>query len=92
MAPLTPSFTLFCDADHAGNPDNGRSTSGYVLRIGSGAISWSSKLQGLVTQSTTEAEFIAAVDAGREIVWMRNLLSAVTMKRVAQRECQKVAL
>ena len=68
-------FTSFCDADHAGNPDNGRSTSGYVLRIGSGAISWSSKLQGLVAQSTTEAEFIAAVDAGREIVWMRNLLT-----------------
>ena len=68
-------FTSFCDADHAGNPDNGRSTSGYVLRIGSGAISWSSRLQGLVAQSTTEAEFIAAVDAGREIVWMRNLLT-----------------
>ena len=32
-------FTSFCDADHAGNPDNGRSTSGYDLRIGSGAIS-----------------------------------------------------
>ena len=56
-------FASFCDADHAGNPDNGRSTSGYVLRIGSGAISWSSKLQGLVAQSTTEAEFIAAIEA-----------------------------
>ena len=67
-------FTSFCDADHAGNPDNGRS-SGYVLRIGSRVISWSSKLQGLVAQSTTEAEFIAAVDAGREIMWMRNLLT-----------------
>ena len=28
-------FTSFCDADYAGNPDNGRSISGYVLRINS---------------------------------------------------------
>ncbi len=35
---------------------------------------WSSKLQGIVALSTTEAEFIAAVEAGKEIAWMRNLL------------------
>ncbi len=39
-----------------------------------GAIGWSSKLQGIVALSTTEAEFIAAVEAGKEIAWMRNLL------------------
>lgn len=27
-----------------------------------------------MAQSTTEAEYIAAVDAGREAIWMRNLL------------------
>ena len=32
-------------------------------------------MQSLVAQSTTEAEYIAAVDAGREMVWMRHLLS-----------------
>ena len=49
-------FSAFSDADHAGNPDNGKSTSGYVLRIGGGAVSWSSKLQTLTAMSTTEAE------------------------------------
>lgn len=52
----------------------GRSTSGYLLTIGGGGVSWSSRLQSLVAQSTTEAEYIAAVDAGREAIWMRNLL------------------
>jgi hypothetical protein len=67
-------FTSYSDADHGGNPDNGRSTGGYVIKVGSGAVSWSSKLQSLVALSTTKAEYIAAVDAGKEIVWMRQFL------------------
>ncbi|HVH80080.1 MAG TPA: Ty1/Copia family ribonuclease HI, partial [Stellaceae bacterium] len=55
--------------------DNGRSTSGYVLKVGTGAVSWCSKLQPIVSLSTTEAEYIAAVEAGKEIVWMRNILT-----------------
>ncbi|TFY53990.1 hypothetical protein EVG20_g9889 [Dentipellis fragilis] len=68
-------FSAYSDADHGGNPDNGRSTSGYVLHIGAGAVSWSSKLQPFVTKSTTEAEYVAGVDAGSEVLWMRNLLT-----------------
>lgn len=68
-------FTTYTDADHGGNPDNGRSTSGYVVKMGSGAISWSSRLQGIVALSTTEAEFIAATSAGQEILWLRNLFT-----------------
>jgi hypothetical protein len=48
--------------------DSGRSTSGYLLCIGTGAVSWSSKLQLIVALSTTEAEFVAAVEAGKEMV------------------------
>src|SRR5579859_2091717 len=68
-------FTTYTDADHGGNPDNGRSTSGYIVKMGTGTISWSSKLQGIVTLSTTEAEYVAATTAGQEILWLRNLLS-----------------
>ena len=67
-------FTTYTDADHGGNPDNGRSTGGYAIIIGGGAVSWSSRLQPVVSLSTTEAEYIAAVEAGKEIIWMRNLL------------------
>jgi transposase InsO family protein len=68
-------FTTYTDADHGGNPDNGRSTGGYAVIIGGGAVSWSSRLQSVVSLSTTEAEYIAAVEAGKEIIWMRNLLT-----------------
>ena len=68
-------FSSFTDADHAGCPDTGRSTSGYVIKMGTGAVSWSSRLQSLVALSTTEAEFVAAVSAGQEMLWLRNLLT-----------------
>jgi hypothetical protein len=67
-------FTTYSDADHGGNPDNGCSTSAYVVKMGTGAISWMSRLQSIVALSTMEAEFISAVSAGQEIVWMRSFL------------------
>ena len=63
-------FITYSDADHGGNPDNGKSTGGYVVKIGSGVVSWSSKLQPLVALSSTEAEHISTVEAGKEIFWM----------------------
>ena len=73
-------FITYTDADHGGNPDNGRSTGGYAILIGGGAVSWSSRLQPVVSLSTTEAEYIAAVEAGKEIIWMRNLLTEFGFK------------
>ena len=65
--PLNKAFITYSDADHGGNPDNGKSTGGYGAKIGSGAVSWSSKLQPMVTLSTTEAEHISAVEAAKQI-------------------------
>ena len=67
-------FTSYSDADHGGCKDSGRSTSGYLLKVGTGAVSWRSKLQPIVALSTTEAEYVAAVEAGKEMLWMRNIL------------------
>jgi len=67
-------FSTFSDADHGGCKDTGYSTGGYLVKIGSGAVSWSSKLQSIIALSTTEAEYIATISAGKEIRWMKNLL------------------
>ena len=74
----TSLFTTFCDADYAGNVDNLRSTSGYVIKIGTGAVSWSSRLQSFNTLLTTESEYVAAVAAGQEILWLREILCSQT--------------
>ncbi|MCH83140.1 copia-type polyprotein, partial [Trifolium medium] len=46
-----------------GNCDDKKSTIGYVFKLGTGAISWSSKKQPIVTLSTTEAEYVAAASS-----------------------------
>ncbi|KAG8957098.1 hypothetical protein FRC05_010347, partial [Tulasnella sp. 425] len=54
--------------------ENGKSTNGYIVKVGTGAVSWASKLQGVIAKSSTEAEFYGASFAGTEIKWLRNLL------------------
>ena len=67
-------FSTYTDAAFGDQKDNGRSTGGYLVKFGTGAVSWNSKVQPFVALSTGEAEFIAAVEAGKEIYWMRNIL------------------
>ena len=68
-------FTVYSDSDHGGNPDNGKSTTGYVVKMGTGCINWSSKQQSVVALSSTQAEYIAAVSGGADALWTRNFLS-----------------
>jgi hypothetical protein len=65
----------FTDSDWMGSVVDRKSTSGYCFSLGSAMISWSSRKQGSVAQSTAEAEYIAASTACREAVWLRKLLS-----------------
>ncbi|PNX85850.1 hypothetical protein L195_g041924 [Trifolium pratense] len=64
----------YTDSDYAGDLDDRKSTSGYVFMFSSGAVSWSSKKQPVVTLSTTEAEFIAAASCACQGIWMRRIL------------------
>ncbi|GJF00142.1 hypothetical protein PsYK624_164210 [Phanerochaete sordida] len=73
-AATTELFVTYSKSDYAGDSDPLRSTGVYIDMMGTGAVDWSSKLQGIVTHSTTEAEYVAANQAGRDIMWMRNLL------------------
>lgn len=66
----------YTDADGA-SQEHRRAISGYVFMIDGGAVSWSSKKQELVTLSTTEAEYVAATHAAKEVMWLRRLISEV---------------
>ena len=64
----------FTDSDYAGDEEDSKSTSGYDFLLSSGAVSWMSKKQPIVTLSTTEAEFVAAAASACQAVWMRRVL------------------
>eukprot|EP00253_Pinus_taeda_P007479 PITA_07479 len=67
-------LTGYTDSDWVGSVDDRKSTSGYVFHMGSGAISWASKKQPVVSLSTVEAEYVAAIAAACQAVWLRRVL------------------
>ena len=54
------------DADYAGDLDQQRSITGYVFRVTERIISQKTELQDTITFSTTEAEYMAAIEASKE--------------------------
>ena len=53
----------FRGSDFASDLDKRRSILGYVFMVGGNTINWRSSLQSVVTLSTTEAEYMALVEA-----------------------------
>ena len=47
----------YSDSDYAGDVETRKSTTGYVFQLGNSTITWNSKRQSTVAQSTTEAEY-----------------------------------
>ena len=54
--------------------DDFRSQSGFLFCLNEGAVSWRSSKQDTVADSTTEAEYMAASDATKEEVWIKNFI------------------
>ena len=69
------TLTAYCDSDFCSDREKGLSVSGYVLKIGNTPIIWKSKLLKAVCCSTSEAEYLALKNMGRDVVWLRRLLS-----------------
>ncbi|GAU23238.1 hypothetical protein TSUD_172660 [Trifolium subterraneum] len=67
-------FLAYSDSDYGGDLEDRKSTSGYVFKIGSGAVSWSSKKQPVVTPSSTKAEFIFAAYCACQGIWLQRIL------------------
>ncbi|KAI3526642.1 hypothetical protein L1887_05902 [Cichorium endivia] len=71
------SLTLnaFLDSDWGGVLNGGRSTTAYIVYLGSNIISWKSAKQKSVSRSSTEAEYKALANASAEVSWVQNLLT-----------------
>jgi Reverse transcriptase (RNA-dependent DNA polymerase) len=65
----------YVDASFAVHTDM-RSHTGAVVSLGGGAVHVSSKKQGLMTKSSTEAELVGLSDQVPQAIWTRNFLIA----------------
>jgi hypothetical protein len=72
-------FYVYCDADHARNPDTRRSTSGHVFMMNSGPIAWNVKYQRSVAKSSTTAEYYSVDSAVDTIIDLRLLAEELGM-------------
>ncbi|XP_068344150.1 secreted RxLR effector protein 161-like [Pyrus communis] len=59
-----------CDVNWAGSEDDSRNTSGCAFNFGSGALSWASVKQNTAALSTVEAEYVFAVEATTQSIWL----------------------
>ena len=60
----------YSDADYAGDRDTRKSRTGSMFQMGSCTISWTSQKQTIVAMSTTEAEYVAASQTLKDLIWL----------------------
>ena len=68
------------DVDLAGSKEDMRATLGYCVFVGGNLVSWKSKKQSVVSQSSAESEYRAMTQFECEIIRLHQLLVEVRIK------------
>ena len=76
-----PSLDLSAnvDSDWGNCPNTRRSATGFVILTSQQVLSWKASRQATVSLSSTEAEYKALSDLGREITWLAILISELDL-------------
>ncbi len=77
-----PRLEIYTDADWAGDKETRKSTSGYDAMLAGCPVSWSSKRQSTVAQSSKEAEYIVASEATKVAVQIGRLLEELCQPEI----------
>ncbi|KAL0405849.1 UNVERIFIED_CONTAM: hypothetical protein Slati_3898800, partial [Sesamum latifolium] len=64
----------YSDASFQSDDDDAKSQSDFIFKLNGGVVGWKSFSQDTTSDSTTEAEYIAALEAAKEAVWMKNYI------------------
>ena len=70
----------YVDSDMAGDKDSRRSKIGYAFIVGGTIVSCISKLQKVVALSSTEVEYVAAIEASKEMIWLQRFMEELGKK------------
>ena len=65
------------DSDHAGDTAHQKSVTGIAITIAGGVVLYKTSYQQVIAHSSAEAEFVAACDAGKYILYLRSLLEEI---------------
>ena len=79
------TITAYADSDWGSDPTNRKSITGWVAMLNGDPISWASKKQKVVSQSTCEAELYAEAAGINELKWLSGLLTEIGVKRDSDR-------
>jgi hypothetical protein len=74
---LTP--ITYADASYVSDLDDSKSTTGYVIMLNGGAVSYHACKQGNVSLSSAEAEYVAWCDAACDLVFVDKTLSQLAV-------------
>ena len=80
----TDELVGYTDSDWAGLKDGRRSTGGYAFILSGGPVSHQSKQQSTVALSSTEAEYMATTEAGKEALWVARFLASLGYRLPSQ--------
>ena len=73
----------YCDADYAAS-EGRKSTMGFIFKLAGAAVSWMSKLEPMVAISSTEAEYMALLQAVKESIWIQRFLKELGRETVVK--------
>jgi deoxyuridine 5'-triphosphate nucleotidohydrolase len=69
------------DSDHAGDTTHRKSVTGTIHRIAGGTVLYKTRYQDVIATSSTEAEFLAAVEAGKQSLYLRTILEEIGIEQ-----------
>ena len=80
----------YSDADWAGDVDDRRSTTGYVVRLGDSSVIWNTKKQKTISLSSAEAEYMALASVTQEVKWVNQFLCELLLPCMKLSVCMSV--
>ena len=66
-------LVAYVDAAFADCLTSRKSTGGYLTCLNGAPLTWQSSRQTVVTTSSTEAEYVAAAEGTKEVIWLRKM-------------------
>ena len=70
-------FIAYADADWGSDPITRKSITGNIIKLASGAVSWTSQKQKTITLSSTEAEYMCLSNTSHQITWIESLFKEI---------------